>query len=350
MTSQDGATSRRKLEPADATYRLLLSLYPSRWQERHGDEALAMLVDRSAESPRARIGDAVDLVWHALTAQLDTAASPVLDRLPRSVRPLPAIIVLSVGAIASVIMLVGEIAGALARPAQWDYATMPINVPLFMSGPFLTIGVGIDIGFILGVILVLAGRTGGGRVVLLGTTIYALWLTWPTSLILYPQPPEIVTGAMALVGVIAILALGDDRLSGRDRRTVGLITLAGSGVALGAILAITGSIGWAPLAVIPFTDAYVRILIAAAWVAVPLLVISIAILVSAIKHRQYGALVLLTLFFQLATLLDAIQVNIMGLHQETKWYRPLGCFVLLVIMIGLLWLRTAVASVRPQAD
>lgn len=344
MTSRAGRTSRDpRPEPAESTYRLLLSLYPSRWQERHADEALALLVDRSAQRTRPRIGDVVDLVWHALTARLDTAASPVLDRLPRSVRALPAIIALTIGAIASVIMLSGEISGALERPPHLDPMT-------FMTGPFQTIGVGIDIGFLLGVILVLAGRAGGARLIFLATTIYAVWLTWPYGLMGYPQPPEFVTGGMALIGVITILALGDDRLTGRDRWIVTLASVVGSSAALGAIFATTGSIGWSHQEIyrVPSTGfvAVGGFFIALAAVAVPLLVISIVIVVSAIRHRSYGALVLLMLFVQLVTLLHAVAAT-MDSDSATAWLWPIGCFVLLAIMTRLLR-PTAASLVTPS--
>ncbi|HEY9293738.1 MAG TPA: hypothetical protein VIP98_20865 [Microlunatus sp.] len=305
----------------ESTYRLVLTLFPSSWQDRHSEEACAILVDRAQQRGGKVSGaDIADLVWHATTARLDTLTAPMLRRLPQPRRAIPGMIALTIATATSVIMIIGEITGAAHRPASPAYQAM------FISGPFLTIGVGIDIGFILTMVLWLAARTELARLILFATTILAIWMTWPGGLAVYPQPPAAYTGALAIIGIISLSTLRDSTAHQprRARTLTGLAVVVLSAVALSLNAAITGELGWIPLQT-QMPSLGLQLATYAVIAALALAACGIA-LYTAIRHRQIGGLVLIMLFALLATTLHATAATL-GSDPPTIWIWPTVCLI-----------------------
>lgn len=332
-------TTPQTRPPAEATYRLLLTLFPKAWRQRHGQEALSILVDRAVTDRYGRTGvaDSIDLVWHAVVARLAGVGQPVLGRLPRKVRAMPGLVIVSLGTVFAVIMLIGEIAGAHHRPASPNYSLM------FLSGPVLTIGVGIDIGFIATLMFVLAGRTQLARMTSLGTSILALWMTWPNGLLPYPKPPTVVTGTMAVLALIALLGLvHEEKPSRRQRVITGAAALVATAGLILLLFMITGSIGWVPAQ--PHATILAAITTYAA-IGIPVIVATAAFVHAGIRQRDIGAVLLLALVIQAATTLSAIAQAVES-EPPSAWLWPAACLILALAIARYLRHRLTVADAQ----
>jgi hypothetical protein len=306
----------------DSTCRLLLMLYPTDWQHIHGDEARALLVSRAMDRG-GRIGftEAVDLVWHATLARLDSTAAPMLSRLPRSTRTIPAMITLAISAISSVILIAGEILGAAHRPANPPYQLM------FISGPFQTIGVGIYIGFIISMTLLLAHQVRAARLVVLATTVLAIWMTYPAGLQAYPQPPTAYTASFSLLGIASLIGLDDKaEYRPRTRAAIGSATAVASAVGIVLCTILSSRYGWLPHR---GTTSWATAVVAYAAAAVAILIAVFAAVLTAIRHRQFGGLLLVMMVAVGMTGLHAIAA-LVGSDPPTAWI----WFIASLIIIG----------------
>ena len=329
--------------PAEATYRLLLTLFPNAWRQQHGQEALSILVDRAVADRYGRTGvaDSIDLVWHAVVARLAGVGQPILRRLPRSVQAVPGLTILSIGTVAAMIMLIGEIAGAHHRPANpdWSYA--------FLTGPFLTIGVGIDIGFITTLILALAGQTQLARLSSLGTGILALWMTWPNGLGPYPKPPTFVTAVMAVLALAALLGLvGDQRPSRRQRFVAGVTVLIAAAALTVVLFAITGLIGWLPTR---RGSMILTMIISYASVGIPVIAATAAVAYAAIRRHDIGAVLLFAFAVQAAITLSAIAQAVES-EPPSAWLWPAACLIVVLALARYLRHRLTGADARLNAS
>ncbi|QDP96294.1 hypothetical protein FOE78_10635 [Microlunatus elymi] len=300
-------------------------LYPRSWRNRHGEEARAILVERARDRDgRISWADSTDLVLQAIMARLDTAAAPLLGRLPGAARAVPGLIALTIATAASMIMFAGEVSGALHRPAVPPYQVM------FISGPFLTIGVGIDIGFMLTMAILVSGRIQWARVTLLATTILALWMTVPTGLLPYPQPPAAYTGVLAVLGIVGLTGLDPgDRRARLFRRLAGLIVivLGGTGLVLSAV--ITGTPGWLPL---PGTLSLTAALVSYAVIAAVILIAITTAVYAAVRRHRIGGLLLIMLGAQVVTVLHASAVTVES-NPLTVWVWPALCLAINLAVI-----------------
>lgn len=184
----------------EARCRRLLSCYPRRWRERHEDELVGVLLEAAEAEGRTTIGLAtsLDLVGHGLEERLDA----ILRRFPERARRRTASSALVVAAGLSLLLLVGEVVSARARPPAEEIEQLG---DFFSSGPFMTIGVGLYLAFLTSALLVVWARPGPARVLLLAATAYAVWMA-VTAGGQHPVPRAAVLVMFVGLGLLASLA------------------------------------------------------------------------------------------------------------------------------------------------
>ena len=177
----------------------MLGCYSRRWRERHEDELVDVLLETMEAGGRTAIGLAttIDLVGHGLEERLDS----ILRRLPEPARRQTASAALVVAAGLSLLLLVGEVLGARARPPAEEIEHFG---EFFISGPFLTIGVGLYLAFMTSALLVVWARPGLARVLLLTAAAYAAWMLVTTGG-QYPVPQAAVLVMCVGLGLLASL-------------------------------------------------------------------------------------------------------------------------------------------------
>ena len=193
MNALEGRLERR--------YRRLLRCYPRSWREHREEEVVGLLMEQAAAEQRSTVGvrTAVDLIGHGIEARLDTA----LSWLPWRLREQIAIAALVVVAGLSLLMLVGEIIAAQIRTASGEV----LNYSYFTSGPFLSIGVVMYIGYMTAAVLCVAGRPGLARLqVLLATAYAAACVPWEVWFSGFPGPRLLILVPIFMLGVLAALA------------------------------------------------------------------------------------------------------------------------------------------------
>jgi hypothetical protein len=218
-------------------YRLLLRCYPRSWREHREEEAVGLLIEQAAAEQRSTVGvrTAIDLVGHGIEARLDTA----LGWLPWRLREQIATAALVVVAGLSLLMLVGEIIAAHIRTASGEV----LNGNYFSSGPFLSMGVGMYLGYMTAAVLCVVGRAGPARLLVLLTTAYAaacvpceVWFRG------YPGPRLLILVPSLMFGVLAALAtIRTSRSSARRLIKYGAVLVAGVGI---AFLITKPFVGW----------------------------------------------------------------------------------------------------------
>ena len=136
-------------------YRRLLRCYPRSWRQHREEEVVSLLLEQAAAEQRSTVGvrAAIDLIGHGIEARIDTA----LRWLPWRLREQVAMAALVVAAGLSLIMLVGEIIGAHHRPPAEEISSYGLY---FISGPFLTIGVGMYFGYMTAALPLRGGTCG----------------------------------------------------------------------------------------------------------------------------------------------------------------------------------------------
>ena len=134
-------------------YRRLLRCFPRSWRQHREEEVISLLMEQAAAEQRSTVGvrAAVDLIGHGIEARIDTA----LRWLPWRLREQVAMAALVVAAGLSLVMLVGEVVGAHYRPPADEISNYGLY---FISGPFLTIGVGMYFGYMTAALLCVVGR------------------------------------------------------------------------------------------------------------------------------------------------------------------------------------------------
>lgn len=211
-------------------YRRLLRAFPSSWRRHREEEALSVLLEQAAAEERSTVGlgEALDLVGHGLEARLDSA----LRWLPWRLREQVASTALVTAAALSLLMLVGEVIGARYRPPAEE---LQHYGRYFISGPFLSIGVGIYLGFLAAALLCVLRRPGLSRLLLLLTTAYAAWMYREIGFGGYPVPRLVVLVLFVLLGVLAALSTIPTTSASR-RRMIGfwasLVVVVAVGIAL----------------------------------------------------------------------------------------------------------------------
>ncbi|WP_375433429.1 hypothetical protein [uncultured Friedmanniella sp.] len=211
MTRSEGEFERR--------YRWLLRCYPRAWRRRHEDEMVAVLMDQdqAQQGSTRTLGAVLDLVGHGLEERLES----VLRWLPDRLRVQVATVAMVLAAGLALVMLGGEVIGARDRPPPEEIHHYG---GFFISGPFMTIGVGLYLAFMSAALLVILGRGGVARLLILTAVGYAGWMYWPIGPG-YPRPRLLVLALFAALGFLA--ALATVRAS---RRTSGWMLGLGLGV------------------------------------------------------------------------------------------------------------------------
>lgn len=178
-------------------YRRLLRCYPRSWRERREEEVVGLLMELAAVERRSTVGarTAIDLVGHGVEARLDGA----LRWLPWRLREQIAAVALMVVAGLSLLLLGGEIIAAQVRTASGEV----FNYGYFTSGPFLTIGVVVYVGYIAAAVLCVSGRAGLARLAVLSTTAFAAFLHVDLGV---PQPQLLIVVPLFMLGALAALA------------------------------------------------------------------------------------------------------------------------------------------------
>lgn len=304
--------------------RLLLRCYPKRWRERHEDELVGVLVETVETGGRSGIGlpTALDLVGHGLEERLDS----VLRRVPERSRRQTAAAALVVAAGLSLLLLVGEVLGARARPPAEEI--QPLGA-FFVSGPFLTIGVGLYAAFMTAALLVVWSRPGLARVLLLTAAAYAAWMLVPDGGA-YPVPRAAVLVMFVGLGLLATLAtLGLGRAV--RRRLVG----AGAGfvtlVAVGLLLT-KPLLGWS----VGTMTTSGNVAAAALAVVLPVLAGAAIVLAAALRTRWPGwAAALAVTAVPLVLYCTAVSVLVNPVHAASRSLIPLAYLLVLTGVAGL---------------
>ncbi|MBP2415318.1 hypothetical protein ACFFOM_02935 [Microlunatus capsulatus] len=192
MTSADRRLERR--------LRLLLRCYPQRWRRHHEDEVVAVLLDQAEPADRSTVSlsTVADLVGHGAEDRVDG----VLRWVPTRLRDQVAACALVVGAALGLLMLAAEVIGARSRPPMEEVANYG---HYFLSGPFLTIGVGLYLAFMTAALLVVRGHGGLARLLLVAALAYVAWMSslWSGP---YPTPRPLVLALFAGLALLAALA------------------------------------------------------------------------------------------------------------------------------------------------
>jgi hypothetical protein len=185
-------------------------------------------MEQAAAEQRLTVGvrTAVDLIGHGIEARIDTA----LRWLPWRLREQIATVALIVVAGLSLLMLVGEIIAAHIRTASGEV----LNYSYFTSGPFLSLGVGMYLGYMTAAVLCVAGRPVMTRLlVLLATAYAAACVPWEVWLGGFPGPRLLILGPILMLGVLASLAtVRTTRSSARRLIGYGAAFVASVGIAL----------------------------------------------------------------------------------------------------------------------
>ena len=124
---------------------------------------------------------AVDLIGHGAEERLES----LLRWLPARQRVQLATTALVVGAGLALIMLFSEAVGPYYRPPARDVHDYG---RYFVSGPFLSVGVGLFLAFMPAALLVVRGPGSLARLLLLGAVFCTAWMRWPVWSAAYPTP------------------------------------------------------------------------------------------------------------------------------------------------------------------
>lgn len=192
---------RTREDQLESCYRRLLSLYPKAWRAQHEDAVIGVLLDEADAAGRSTLttATALDLIGHAAEERLES----LMRWMPARLRARVAMTALVAAAGLSVIMLLGEVLGAHGRPpAELIY----MYGEYFISGPFMTIGVGLYIAFLIVFVLVVRGHGGFARFLLLGAVALAAITRALQVLGGYPAPRLMVLAMFAGLGLLAALA------------------------------------------------------------------------------------------------------------------------------------------------
>lgn len=224
----------------EVAYRRLLRFYPRRWRVVHEDAMVAVLLDEAeAEGRRhASLASATDLVGHGVEARLEA----LLSWIPVPVRERVSIAAVVVGAAVGLVLLVGEVVGARLRPPEEEVVNFGGQ---FLSGPFLTTGIGLYLAVMSAALLTVVGRTGVARTLLLGAVGFGVWmrspLPWSTP---YPTPStRIVLLLVLLAGLGALATIRSSRRTSRRMVGVGAVLVLVLALSVG-LLATRPLLGW----------------------------------------------------------------------------------------------------------
>lgn len=252
----------------EARCRRLLSSHSKRWRARHEDEVVGVVLEAMQAEGRTRIGLAtsLDLVGHGLEERLDT----LLRSFPERARRQTSAAALVTAAGLSLLLLVGEMLSARARPPAEEIQHFG---EFFISGPFMTIGVGLYLAFMTSALLVVWSRPGLARLLLLTATAYAAWML-ATAGGPYPVPRAAILVMFVGLGLLASLAtLELGRPARRRMISTGavFVTLVGIGLLLtkpllgwsAGTMTTSGNVAAAALAVVLSVLGGVAILLAA---------------------------------------------------------------------------------------
>lgn len=248
MTGSQSALERR--------CRLLLRVYPASWRRHHGDAMVAVLLDHADATNRSTVSlpVAVDLMGQGMEERLEV----MLRRLPARLRGQVAVTALVVAAGLSLVMLVGELVGAYYRPTV---AEIGHAGPYLVSGPVLSIGVGLYLGFLNAALLVVLGYGGVGRLLIGLALAYTVWMWWLGGPAGYPTPRLLVLALFTGLGLLGALATLRPNRAG-CRRIVGygagflLAVAAGLGLSKPVLgwsigtMATSGNVAFAALATV----------------------------------------------------------------------------------------------------
>ena len=327
MTGQD------RLE---ARCRLLLSCYSKRWRERHEDELVGVLLEATEAEGRSGIGLAtsLDLVGHGLEERLDS----VLRRVPERSRWQTASASLVVAAGLSLLLLVGEVLGARARPPAEEIEHFGA---FFLSGPFMTIGVGLYLAFMTSAPLVVCSRAGLARALLLAAAAYAVWML-VTDGGVYPVPRAAVLVMFVGLGLLASLATLELGRPARRRLVsagAGFVTLVVAGLLLTKPL-LAWSVG-------TFTTSG-NVAAAALAVVLPVLGGAAILLAVSLRSRWPGwAAALAVTALPVVLYCAAVSVSVNPVHTASRSLIPLG--YLLVLACVAVAARRRHSRFRPAA-
>lgn len=309
-------------------YRRLLRAYPRKWRQHREEEALSVLMEQATADRRSTIGwgAALDLAGHGLEARLDSA----LAWLPWRLREQVAMAALVTAAGLSLLMLVGEVIGARYRPPVEELQNYS---RYFISGPFLTIGVGMYFGFLTAALLCVLRRAGLSRLLLLVTTGYAAWMYPQIGFGGYPAPRLLVLVLFVLLGILA--SLSTIRTTGASRR--GMIRYGAVLVAVVAVAVLLSKsvLGWS-LGTITTSGNVALAVLATVLPVASALALAYAALV-AIRHPGWLAATAVTVF-PLVVFATMVNQVIMGSNRsDAALLTPL--YYVLAVVLGTLAYR-----------
>lgn len=182
------------------SYRRLLRAYPAGWRLRHGDALMGTLLDQAEAQGRSRVdaADVRDVVGGGAAVRL----RGVLNVLPVAVREAAAAPAMGSGVgLCAVLFAYGEWLPPWAPPRT----TVPEAAGF---GPFATVGSILYGLWLVGVLAVLARRSGVGRVLLGAATLAAVAVPLAVSNT-YPhtgleRPSALLLAPLALSGLVVL--------------------------------------------------------------------------------------------------------------------------------------------------
>jgi len=320
-------TAQDRLE---ARCRRLLSCYPRRWRERHEDELVGVLLETMEAQGRSTIGlvTSLDLVGHGLEERLDSILRPFPERARRQA----ASAALVVAAGLSLLLLVGEVLGARARPPAEEIEHFGA---FFISGPFMTIGVGLYLAFMTSALLVVWSRPGLARVLLLTGAAYAasMAVTAMTAGGQHPVPRAAVLVMFVGLGLLASLATLELDRPARRR-------LVSAGAAF-VILVVAGLLLTKPLMAWSVGTMISSGNVAAAALAVVLAVLGggAILLAASLRVRRPGwAAALAVTALPVVLYCTAVSVSVNPIHTASRSLIPLA-YLLVLTCVAVVALR-----------
>ena len=313
----------------EARCRLLLSCYSKRWRERHEDELVSVLLEAMEAEGRSGPGPttSLDLVGHGLEDRLDS----ILRRVPERLRRQTASAALVVAAGLSLLLLVGEVIGARARPPAEEIEHFG---EFFISGPFMTIGVGLYLAFMTSALLVVWSRAGLARVLLLTATAYSAWML-VTAGGAYPVPRAAVLVMFVGLGVLASLATLE--LGRPARRRLVSAGAAVSTLAVVGLLLTKPLLGWS----VGTMTTSGNVAAAALAVVLPVLAGASILLAVSLRSRWPGwAAALAVTGVPLVLYCTAISVSVNPVHTASRSIIPLAYVLVLTCVAAVASRRT----------
>lgn len=288
-----------------------------------------MLLDQAEAAGRTRIsiGVAADLVGHGVEERLEH-----LLRWWPSGRQQVAAAALVVAAGLSLLMLAGEVIGAHYRPPAAEVSDYSVY---FLSGPFLSIGVGLYGVLLAAALAALLGHGGVARLLALlsvagaGWMLSAGWSRWQLGAGGYPVPRPMV---LVLLGLLALLAtLATVRVTPRTARR---LTGWGGGFLVALVLGIALTKPWLGWSVGTMTTSG---LVALANLATVLpFVAGLALLVAAVRSRSHPGWpsALAAVAFPVVLFCTAVSVAVNPLQAGTRTLIPFA-YLAVVLLVAL---------------